>query len=144
MEEKQNDEGQEYCGLADIAFEAIYEDKLTAKNCCKYTIPTHTTLSTILYPFNPVKTAAAVGMLSKSTIDSINITPTQVAFLQAHKNMSHISYERIRKLARQGDCPKSFINCTARHALHTYMPKPPNVAGEINQGRMTIWSPKKN
>ena len=48
MEEKQNDEGQEYCGLADVAFEVIYEDKLTAKNCCKYTIPTHTTLPTIL------------------------------------------------------------------------------------------------
>ena len=58
------------------------------------------TMETLIKPFTGDKTTNQMGA-------------TQEGFLQAHKNLGHISYERIREMARQGDLPRGYATCKA-------------------------------
>ena len=68
-------------------------------------------------PFNPTKsipnTVKAFTKFTDSMSRFSNLTPSQSGFLQAHKNLGHISYEQIRELARQGELPKEYITLTS-------------------------------
>ena len=38
-----------------------------------------------------------------------NLSSTQTQMLQTHKNLGHVSFERIRELSRQGQLPKKYL-----------------------------------
>ena len=68
-------------------------------------------------PFNPTNsipnTVTAFTKFTDSMSRFSNLTPSQSGLLQVHKNLGHISYERIRKLARQGELQKEYITLTS-------------------------------
>ena len=102
-------------GLASQEYTSVHEE-VTAKTTVFNYTPKFISLSSIMNPFNPTKsipnTVTAFTKFTDSMSRFSNLTPSQSGFLQAQKNLGHISYERIRELARQGELPKEYITLT--------------------------------
>ena len=68
-------------------------------------------------PFNPTKsvpnTVSAFTKFTDSMSKFSNLAPSRSGFLQSHKSLGHISYKKIRKLARQGELPKEYTALTS-------------------------------
>ena len=103
-------------GLSGPDYKTVNDDITAKDQINQYTCKTNfLSLNTLISPF---KTPGPRPQHNKSdktteftkTLNEFeNMTRTQRAFLQKHKDLGHIGFEEIRELARQGELPKEFI-----------------------------------